>query len=47
VISSGESYEVDPNKLSPGEDPEANLKKLSAISQAFLDSVLKSKDKLP
>ncbi|KAJ3055682.1 Ras GTPase activating protein ira2 [Rhizophlyctis rosea] len=34
------SFEVDPVKLSPHDDPELNLRNLKMVAQAFLDSIL-------
>ncbi|KAJ3039290.1 Ras GTPase activating protein ira2 [Rhizophlyctis rosea] len=34
------SFEVDPVKLSPHDDPEVNMRNLKLVAQAFLDSIL-------
>jgi len=47
ISSSKSSFEVDPNKAEKGVDVKANLEKLLAISQSFLDKIFKSVDLCP
>ncbi|KAJ3122925.1 Ras GTPase activating protein ira2 [Nowakowskiella sp. JEL0407] len=41
------TFETDPNKLSPTEDLDTNLKNLKIVSQAFLDAIILNQKSLP
>ena len=41
------SYEVDNNRLRPGEDVDANAQNLRVVTQAFLDVVVDSVNIIP
>ncbi|PRP85074.1 hypothetical protein PROFUN_07258 [Planoprotostelium fungivorum] len=47
ITHSNESYEIDPNRKSDGEDLEANMKKLTVLVQSFVDRVIGSKAHMP
>jgi len=47
VANSMDSYEIDPNRNDHNEDMDANMKKLSALVQTFVDRVISSKSSMP
>jgi neurofibromin 1 len=47
MTTTKKSYEVDPSKLGPSSDAEANLQNLKEMCQKFLDSIIESTNLMP
>lgn len=47
LITSNQSLEIDPNKVTGGEDIAANLAKIKSMSEELLNVIINSVDKCP